>query len=188
MAGTKEGGRKAAETNKARHGEDFYKELGRIGGMNGHTGGFASGDNASKFGKLGGKRSRRGRAIKIGGQLTLSESELLSKHASRLIKGLVEDEEITADEQEALINEANRLIIANKWPELFVSWTGRDDIANLWFTVIGGSVMFYHDMLSKDELSELDSLEYGRVKTLCEAYYVTTGRRINVTTIRKFLS
>lgn len=35
MAGTVEGGRKAAETNKKRHGIDFYKINGAIGGSHG---------------------------------------------------------------------------------------------------------------------------------------------------------
>lgn len=40
MAGTKEGGLKAAATNYARHGKDFYSRIGQKGGKNGHTGGF----------------------------------------------------------------------------------------------------------------------------------------------------
>lgn len=42
MAGTLEGGKKAAATNKARHGKDFYAIIGAKGGKLGHTGGFAS--------------------------------------------------------------------------------------------------------------------------------------------------
>lgn len=42
MAGTKAGGMKAAATNKERHGENFYSDIGRKGGRNGHTGGFAA--------------------------------------------------------------------------------------------------------------------------------------------------
>ena len=41
MAGTKAGGQKAAATNKARHGANFYAKIGRKGGQNGKTGGFA---------------------------------------------------------------------------------------------------------------------------------------------------
>jgi len=37
MAGNKQGGMKAAMTNKMRHGPDFYKEIGAKGGRNGHT-------------------------------------------------------------------------------------------------------------------------------------------------------
>ena len=48
MAGTKEGGRKAAATNKARHGNNFYVELGRKGGQNGHTGGFFANPELAK--------------------------------------------------------------------------------------------------------------------------------------------
>lgn len=42
MAGTIEGGKHAAETNKAKYGSDFYARIGAIGGKKGNTGGFAS--------------------------------------------------------------------------------------------------------------------------------------------------
>ena len=65
MAGTKEGGKKAAATNKAKYGDDFYREMGRIGGRNGHTGGFASNPElAREAGRRGGLISRRGPAKK----------------------------------------------------------------------------------------------------------------------------
>lgn len=65
MAGTKEGGRKAAATNKAKYGDDFYREMGRIGGRKGHTGGFASNPElAREAGRRGGLISRRGPAKK----------------------------------------------------------------------------------------------------------------------------
>lgn len=61
MAGTKVGGRKAAITNKLKHGSDFYAEIGRKGGHNGHTGGFfANPELAKEAGRKGGKISRRG--------------------------------------------------------------------------------------------------------------------------------
>lgn len=74
MAGTIEGGRKAAQTNKAKHGKDFYRNIGRKGGTNGHKGGFASlkkgkdgltgVERAKKYGAIGGKRSKRGKSFK----------------------------------------------------------------------------------------------------------------------------
>lgn len=42
MAGTLDGGRRAAMTNKAKYGSDFYARIGAIGGKRGHTGGFAA--------------------------------------------------------------------------------------------------------------------------------------------------
>ena len=61
MAGTKEGGKKAAKTNKLRHGEDFYIINGRKGGKAGHTGGFASNPILAKIaGQKGGRNSHRG--------------------------------------------------------------------------------------------------------------------------------
>lgn len=63
MAGTKAGGAKASATNRARYGESFYKVIGRKGGQNGNTGGFASDPElARRAGRKGGKISRRGPA------------------------------------------------------------------------------------------------------------------------------
>jgi len=63
MAGTKTGGRKAAATNIKKYGRDFYQEIGRKGGRNGHTGGFAANPELAKIaGRKGGRISRRGPA------------------------------------------------------------------------------------------------------------------------------
>ena len=65
MAGTKEGGKKAAATNLERHGKDFYREIGKMGGKNGHTGGFASNPTLARIaGAKGGRISKRGKAKK----------------------------------------------------------------------------------------------------------------------------
>lgn len=56
MAGTKEGGLKAAESN-TRRDPDFYRRIGAIGGKKGTTGGFAS-DKVGKDGLTGRQRAR----------------------------------------------------------------------------------------------------------------------------------
>ena len=62
MSGTVSGGKLAAETNKERHGEDFYRKIGAVGGKKGHTGGFfANRELARTAGKKGGTISRRGK-------------------------------------------------------------------------------------------------------------------------------
>jgi hypothetical protein len=70
MAGTKAGGKAAAETNKKKYGADFYGKIGAKGGRLGHTGGFAAGkegrERARKFGAVGGRLSRRGKADEYG--------------------------------------------------------------------------------------------------------------------------
>lgn len=59
MAGTKTGGQKAAQKNLQRD-PDFYAKIGRKGGKNGHTGGFAANpDLARVAGAKGGRISRR---------------------------------------------------------------------------------------------------------------------------------
>lgn len=75
MAGTKEGGIKAAATNISKHGADFYARIGSRGGTNSRTGGFASSkvgkdgltgpERAKLAGHKGGKISRRGPAIRL---------------------------------------------------------------------------------------------------------------------------
>lgn len=63
MAGTKLGGIKAAQTNKARHGAEFYAKIGAKGGKNGTTGGFAANRELARIaGRKGGQISRRRKA------------------------------------------------------------------------------------------------------------------------------
>ncbi len=64
MAGTKKGGQKAAATNKARHGSDFYAKIGRKGGqVKGTKGGFAANPELARIaGAKGGRISRRRKA------------------------------------------------------------------------------------------------------------------------------
>lgn len=74
MAGTREGGLKAKETNRLRHGSDYYARIGAKGGHNGTTGGFASEkrgadgltgiERAKIAGCKGGRISKRGKAKK----------------------------------------------------------------------------------------------------------------------------
>ena len=73
MAGTTNGGRAAAETNKRKHGADFYARIGAMGGQRGRTGGFASDkvgpdgltgrQRAAKVGAVGGRISRRAKKL-----------------------------------------------------------------------------------------------------------------------------
>lgn len=61
MAGTKAGGKLAAQTNKQKYGSDFYAKIGKKGGKLGKTGGFfANRELASTAGRKGGLISRRG--------------------------------------------------------------------------------------------------------------------------------
>lgn len=65
MAGNSTGGKKAAATNKLRHGEDFYKKIGSDGGIagDGRTKGFAHPDiDAAAAGRKGFEARQRNRA------------------------------------------------------------------------------------------------------------------------------
>lgn len=64
MSGTKSGGKRAAATNIARYGADFYKRIGAKGGRNGTTGGFAANPELARIaGRKGGRISRRRKAV-----------------------------------------------------------------------------------------------------------------------------
>lgn len=63
MAGTKAGGQKAAAKNLAKN-PNFYRDIGRIGGSNGRSGGFAANPELARVaGAKGGRISRRKKAI-----------------------------------------------------------------------------------------------------------------------------
>lgn len=74
MAGTKAGGKKAAAKNLAKD-PNFYANIGRKGGKNGRTGGFASNvvgadgltgqQRARLAGAKGGRISRRRKAASV---------------------------------------------------------------------------------------------------------------------------
>lgn len=63
MAGTTEGGKQAAITNKKNHGKDFYQRIGAIGGRKTGMKGFAlmSPERRKECGAKGGSLSRRNR-------------------------------------------------------------------------------------------------------------------------------
>lgn len=61
MSGTKAGGLKCRDTSLKKYGKDYYRNIGRKGGKNGHTGGFASNPGLAKMaGRKGGRISKRG--------------------------------------------------------------------------------------------------------------------------------
>lgn len=79
MAGNKKGGLKAAATNKKRHGEDFYVNIGRKGGTAYHAfpRGFAANiELASIAGAKGGRISRRTKRKSIAVRIKELEKEL----------------------------------------------------------------------------------------------------------------
>ena len=62
MSGTKAGGAKAAASNKAKYGEDYYQKMGAVGGsIKGLKKGFAAMDREKvrAAGAKGGKISKR---------------------------------------------------------------------------------------------------------------------------------
>ena len=62
MPGTRKGGFAAANTNIKKHGEDFYRKIGSLGGSRKNKlKGFGSNRELAKIaGSIGGKRSKRG--------------------------------------------------------------------------------------------------------------------------------
>ena len=61
MSGTRAGGLKARQTNLKKYGKNFYRNIGYLGGANGHTGGFAANPELAKVaGAKGGRNGKRG--------------------------------------------------------------------------------------------------------------------------------
>ncbi len=76
MAGTKAGGVAAAQTNKKKHGADFYARIGAMGGKKGRTGGFyANRDLARMAGAKGGRISRRTKKAQVAQGIEASTKE-----------------------------------------------------------------------------------------------------------------
>lgn len=71
MAGTREGGLKAAETNRKLYGKKFYEDIGRKGGRMSRYSHFSKGDvneygkrvNAVNAGRKGGMVSKRTKRV-----------------------------------------------------------------------------------------------------------------------------
>lgn len=65
MSGTRQGGLNARDKITKHYGKDFYRNIGRAGGKVSRGGGFANDHEfASKWGKIGGATSKRGKAKK----------------------------------------------------------------------------------------------------------------------------
>ena len=77
MSGTVAGGKRAAQTNKERYGEDFYKVQGGKGGAKtGIPKGFSLSGKAKEAGSRGGKISKRGPTVYVtynGERVSLSD-------------------------------------------------------------------------------------------------------------------
>jgi len=60
MPGTREGGMKAAQTNKKLYGREFYVRIGAEGGKRSTNGGFAANPELARIaGAKGGRASRK---------------------------------------------------------------------------------------------------------------------------------
>lgn len=69
MGGTREGGARAAATNKKRYGDDFYVKIGALGGSKSVGGGFAANGELARYaGRIGGLKSRRRRRNEKGSE------------------------------------------------------------------------------------------------------------------------
>ena len=99
MSGTTAGGKKAAATNREKHGKDFYANIGRKGGKAGHTGGFCSMTHEQRvaYGRIGGAKSRRGPAKRTMENLNLEDyppslREKVKRNLGIMEKHLFEEE------------------------------------------------------------------------------------------------
>lgn len=59
MPGTREGGMKAAQTNRKRYGKTFYVRIGAIGGKKSTGGGFAANPELARIAGAKGGRAKK---------------------------------------------------------------------------------------------------------------------------------
>lgn len=94
MSGNKIGGLKVAQTNKRKYGEDYYVNIGRIGGKASNTGvatikvysvdTMTGKERARLAGAVGGSKSKR-KTIKS----VENEKKMVSKNAESVIKRIM---------------------------------------------------------------------------------------------------
>ena len=82
-----------AETNRKRHGKDFYAKIGQKGGRNGNTGGFAADhDRARVAGAKGGRNSRRGPALRDEkGRAITKDGRLYARKKKKTVNRRIEE-------------------------------------------------------------------------------------------------
>lgn len=184
MAGTKKGGERAAATNKHRYGDDFYSRIGSKGGANGHTGGFAYGDNATKFGKIGGVLSRRSRTIKLGDKLHNDEINELIPLAIRALGTLRINGVIHVVDEHAQHVTVYEKAAANDWEYLFTDCGVGPAIEVAWVAVLGEELAKYKDKISASIASDEYKLtkdewdRYRIIRNLAKAFEVATGNKV----------
>lgn len=93
MSATKEGGRKAALTNKSKYGKDFYARIGSLGGKASGAGEFyGNSERARTAGKLGESLSSR-----KGVPMTLEHKKRMSEAQKARWKRIKEDRFLILD-------------------------------------------------------------------------------------------
>lgn len=184
MAGTRSGGQQAAKTNKYRYGDDFYSKIGSKGGSNGHTGGFAYGDNATKYGKLGGYMSRRSRTIKKGDKLRNDEINELIPLAIRALGTLRMNGVIHVVDEHAQHVTVYEKAAANDWEYIFTDCGVGSAIEVAWVAVLGNELAVYKDQLSASGVNpgmapnKTALNRYRIIRNLAKAFEVATGHKV----------
>lgn len=184
MSGTKTGGEKAAVKNKHRYGDDFYKKIGAKGGANGHTGGFAYGDNARKFGTKGGYASRRSRPIKKGERLRDDEINELVPLAHRALGTLRMQGVIHVVDEHLHSVDIYEHAAKNDWDYIFTDCGVGPSIELAWTAVLRNELAVYRDKTSSAMATASSGLtpdEFNRyriIRNLAKAFEVATGHKV----------
>lgn len=184
MSGTVIGGKRAAETNKAKYGSDFYANIGRKGGSNGTGGGFAYGDNGKKFGKRGGLLSRRPRIVKPDEPLEKEEMEELMKLSNKAIKILVINGAIGKRDEARAHKVAWEYAGKDQWKEMFTDLGIGPAIEVAWVAVLADELNHYKNAFvteldtGKKVLTEYERNRFKIINNLRKAFEIASGRRV----------
>lgn len=184
MGGTRIGGLHAAKILRDRYGEDYYKQIGALGGRRSRGGGFASGvTDPVAAGRKGGSNSRRTRIISLEEPLREDEMNILLELADRVARRACSEGHINIDTEQRIHVAVMDLGAQDNWKKIFadIDHIGPELTKKYWKDILGEELSAYtHKAVSLEEDKE-DKEYFRSLRAVCKAYELVTGDKITIT-------
>ena len=180
MSGSISGGKKAARTNKARYGKDFYATIGGKGGktITDKPKGFAYNNNGSVYGRLGGQLSHRPRNIDVTEPLKQSEMEQLLRLSGLVIQVMKDKGIIDESREKALVQKAWDLAGNDEWQKMFKTLGHGTGVQMVWIRILNEEYQYYRNEIMNQTISDIEKQNFKDVKNLIKAFELVTGKKV----------